>query len=121
MKDISLGTIEAKFADYIWENEPIPSGELVKYGEEKFGWKKPTTYTVIRRLCAKGLFKNEDTIVSSLMSKDDYIALRSKNFVGENFGGSLPAFFAAFTSKTKLSEAEIEELRRLIDNSGESK
>ena len=121
MNDKHMGTIESKFAEVIWEKEPIGSGELVKFGAEMFGWKKATTYTVLRRLCEKGLFKNEDSVVTSLMTKEEYHTIQSEKFINETFEGSLPAFFAAFTSKKKLSQAEVDELHRLIDGMGESK
>lgn len=114
---MKLGVIESRFADIIWENEPLASGQLVKLCAEKLEWKKPTTYTVLRRLCERGIFQNEDGIVSSLISKEDYYAMQSEEFVNETFAGSLPAFLTAFTSRQKLSEEEIKELQDLIDRS----
>ena len=112
-----LGIIETRFAEMIWDNEPIASGKLVKMCAEEFEWKKPTTYTVLRRLCDRGLFRNESGVVSSLISKVDYYAMQSEDFVKETFAGSLPAFLAAFTSRQKLSKEEIQELQKLIDES----
>lgn len=112
---MKLGLIESQFADIIWKNEPLASGELVRICAEKLEWKKPTTYTVLRKLCNKGIFQNEDGIVSSRISKEDYYAMQSEEFVNETFAGSLPAFLAAFTSRQKLSEDEIKELQDLID------
>lgn len=114
-----LGLIETRFAEMIWENEPIASGKLVKMCAEEFEWKKPTTYTVLRRLCDRGLFCNEGGVVSSIISKEDYYAMQSEEFVKETFAGSLPAFLTAFTSRQKLSEEEIRELQELIDRSKE--
>lgn len=112
-----LGIIETRFAEMIWDNEPIASGKLVKMCAEEFEWKKPTTYTVLRRLCDRGLFRNEDGTVSSVVSKEEYYARQSEEFVKETFAGSLPAFLTAFTSRQRLSEEEIQELQELIDKS----
>ena len=113
--DCQMGNIEAKFADIIWENEPVSSSLLVKLSEEKLGWKKSTTYTVLRRLCEKGLFKNENGTVTSLISGEDFHSEQSKQFVDNSFDGSLPAFLAAFMNGKKLSPAEADEIRELID------
>ena len=118
MGEIQLGAIESRFADIIWENEPISSSELAKRAEEQFGWKKTTSFTVLKRLCLKGLFRNEHGTVTSLVSRGEFYATRSKSFVEENFGGSLPAFFAAFTTGRKLGEEEIAELKKIIDGIG---
>ena len=98
MQDIQLGVIEARFADIIWENEPVSSSELVRLCAEEFGWKRSTTFTVLKRLCCKGLFQNEKGVVSALVSREGYFSLRSRSVVAESFGGSLPAFIAAFRS-----------------------
>lgn len=119
MEDIRLGVVESKFADLIWEREPIPSGELVKLCEKELSWKKPTTYTVLRKLCEKGIFKNENGVVSSLISRQEFYAMQSERFVEETFDGSLPAFVAAFTKRKQLSKKEVEELHKLIDTYGE--
>lgn len=115
MNEIQLGVIESKFADIIWENEPISSSALVRLSEERLTWKKSTTFTVLRRLCEKGLFKNEKGVVSSLISKQDFYSLQSERFVEETFDGSLPAFIAAFTARKKLTKEEILLLRNMID------
>ena len=117
MKNMGLGTIESRFADLIWNNEPVASGELVKICEAELGWKKPTTYTVLRKLCERGIFQNQDGKVTSLISHDDYYASWSTQFVDETFKGSFPAFIAAFSSKKKLSDRDIEELEKLIQDS----
>ncbi|MBQ7121995.1 MAG: BlaI/MecI/CopY family transcriptional regulator [Clostridia bacterium] len=116
MNDYQLGAIEAKFADIIWENEPISSAELVKQSEEIFNWKKSTTYTVLKRLCEKGIFQNIKGTVTSIISKQEFYSLQSEKFVEETFKGSLPAFLAAFTQRKKLSADEVSEIRRMIDS-----
>jgi len=115
MSEMQLGAIEARFADIIWGNEPVSSAEIVKMAEKELGWKKSTTYTVLKRLCEKGIFKNEGGKVSSIISKNEFYALQSERFVEETFSGSLPAFFAAFTKRKALSKEELESIRRLID------
>lgn len=115
MNDKKLGNIEARFADMIWEKEPVGSGELVAMCAKELNWKKSTTYTVLRRLCERGIFRNQDGVVTSLISRRDYYAIRSEQFVEETFAGSLPGFLAAFTARKKLSEQEITELERLIE------
>ena len=116
MEDLRLGVVESKFADIIWRDEPLSSGELVKICEKELCWKKPTTYTVLRKLCERGIFKNENGTVSSLISKQDFFAMQSEKFVEETFEGSLPAFVAAFTKRKSLSKKEIAEIRKLIDS-----
>ena len=119
MNEYQMGAVESRFADIIWENEPISSTELAKRSEELLKWKKSTTYTVLKRLCDKGIFQNEKGTVSSLISKRDFFALQSEKFVEENFNGSLPAFLAAFTARKNLTEDEIKQLRKMIDDFGE--
>ena len=113
--EIELGAVQERFADLIWEREPIDSGELVKLCTERFEWKKSTTYTVLRKLCEKGLFVNENGTVRACMQRDAFYAKRSKQIVADSFRGSLPAFFAAFLSDRGLSENEAEEIRTMID------
>lgn len=115
MIDFRLTEAEEKFADIIWQNEPIRSPELVKLCEEEFDWKKSTTYTMLKRLEKKKIFENNNSTVIALIKKDDFYAEQSKLFVEENFGGSLPRFLAAFTRKNKLSEKEVQELQKLIN------
>lgn len=115
MKEIELGDVQAAFADIIWTNEPIGSGELVKICEKELNWKKPTTYTVLRKLCEKGLFKNEDGVVTSVISRDEFNASKSEKFVEETYEGSLPAFIAAFMSHKKISKSEIDEIQKMIN------
>ena len=114
MGDLTMGAIESRFADIIWQREPVSSTELVKLALQELGWKKSTTYTVLRRLCERGIFQNQDGAVTSLISKQDFYAVQSEQFVEETFSGSLPAFLTAFTTRKKLSEDEITELENLI-------
>ena len=117
MEKHKLGAMEMQFAELIWSKEPISSGELVKLCEKELGWKKSTTYTMLRRLCERGIFQNEGGTVRALMSREELAALQSEKFVEETFGGSLPKFLVAFTMRNKLSEQELEQLQRLIDES----
>ena len=116
MREYKLGVIESRFADIIWSNEPLASSELAKLALSELEWKKSTTYTVLKRLCDRGIFVNENGTVRSLISKKDFYALQSEKFVDETFSGSLPAFVAAFSSRKKLSDDEIEQLQHMIDN-----
>lgn len=118
MEDMRLGVVEARFADIIWQNEPLTSGELVKLCFDELNWKKSTTYTVLKKLCERGIFKNEGSTVTSLISRSDFYAMQSEKFVEDTFEGSLPQFIAAFTQRKSLSEAEINEIRRMIDSLG---
>ncbi len=115
MEDYKLGTMELRFAELIWEHAPVASGELVKLCEKELSWKKSTTYTMLRRLCQRGIFENQDGTVRVLQTKEEFQAGLSEQFVEESFGGSLPGFLAAFTTRKKLSDQEVEELRRLIE------
>lgn len=115
MSDIRMGAGEARFAELIWENEPIPSGSLARLALEALNWKKTTAFTVLKRLCDRGLFQNEGGTVKSLMSREEYYAKHSAQYVEETFGGSLPAFLTAFSSGKRLSDQEVDELQKLID------
>mgnify|MGYP003430376283 CR=1 FL=1 len=117
MIEYILGEVEMKFADIIWENEPLSSGQLVKLCEDKLQWKKSTTYTILRRVCERGLFKNEEGMVSSNVTKQEFLSNKTEQFIEETFQGSLPGFIAAFTSNRKLSDEEVEELKKLIERS----
>ena len=116
MSDLRLGVVEGRFADIIWKNEPLSSGELVKLCEEQLNWKKSTTYTVLKKLCERGIFINENGTVKALISRERYKSLQSTQVVDEDFGGSLPGFVAAFTANRRLSEAEVRKLRQMIDS-----
>jgi predicted transcriptional regulator len=115
MKDCRLTEAETKFAEIIWAHGPLKSSELVRLCEGSLNWKKSTTYTMLKRLEDKGIFQNENGLVRSLIGKEDFYAEQSKQFVAEIFEGSLPRFVAAFARRKKLSEKEIEELQKLID------
>jgi len=117
MGELTMGAIESRFAEMIWQREPISSTELVRLAAGELDWKKSTTYTVLRRLCERGIFRNEGGTVTSLISRRDFYAVQSERFVEETFSGSLPAFLAAFTTRKKLSDAEIKELQALIEQS----
>ena len=110
-----LGDVQKQFAEIIWAKEPIGSGELVKICDKELGWKKSTTYTVLKKLCEKGIFQNVEGIVTSVISKKEFYATTSERFVEETFGGSLPAFIAAFTSGKKLTKQEVDEIQKMID------
>ena len=115
MADIQLGVIESRFADMIWQNEPVTSTELVRLAEAAFRWKRTTTHTVIKRLCEKGLFVNTNGMVTSLISREQFYSMHSRQFVEDSFAGSLPAFIAAFTKGRSLTPEEAAEIRKLID------
>lgn len=114
MSTMQLGMVEKIFADIIWENEPIPSGELVKICNERLKWKKSTTYTVLKKLSERGLFENKNSMVSAIISKEDYYRETSKEFVQNTFNGSLPAFIAAFTSGENLSEGDVRDILKIL-------
>ncbi len=116
MADVRLGAVESRFADIIWEKEPVSSGRLVTLAEEALGWKKSTTYTILKRLCERGMFVNEGGVVRSLLSKEEFFARQSRAFVEDTFDGSLPAFLTAFGSGKKLSEQEASRLKAIIDS-----
>lgn len=121
MVDMELGAVQAQFAKLVWANEPIASGELVKLCEKELNWKKPTTYTVLRKLCEKGIFQNVDGIVTSVLSEEEFNSKKSEQFVEDTFEGSLPAFIAAFTSRKQLSVSEVDEIQKMIDKFREDK
>ena len=116
MADYKLGEIETIFADIIWDNEPLSSRRLAELALERLDWKRTTTYTILKRLCDRELFKNEGGTVTSLVSREEFYARQSEMFVEETFHGSLPAFLAAFGSRKKLSDSEIDELQKVIDS-----
>ncbi|MCI8416480.1 MAG: BlaI/MecI/CopY family transcriptional regulator [Lachnospiraceae bacterium] len=116
MKTYQLGEMEEKFAELIWQHAPVGSGDLTRLCEEAFSWKRTTTYTMLKRLCDRGLFANEKGTVVVRMSREDFQAARGEAFIDENFQGSLPLFLTAFSRKRRLGEQEIRLLRELIDN-----
>ncbi len=115
MQKIELGEVQERFANIIWELEPIKSMDLMKVCKERLEWNKSTTFTVLRKLCEKSLFKNENGLVSSLMSKEEFAGVKSRQFVQEHFKGSLPAFLAAFVSDKSVSDKEADEIRNMIE------
>ena len=107
--------MQERFADIVWANEPVPSGDLAKICEKELGWKRPTTYTVLRKLCEKGLLANNDGVVVSLVAKEEYYAGKSEQIIEDSYRGSLPAFIAAFLNGKKLTKEEAEEIQKMID------
>lgn len=119
MDELKLGAVESRFAALIWDNEPLHSRELVALCQRELNWKKPTTYTVLRKLCERGIFQNADGMVTSLISREEFYARQSEQFVEDTFEGSLPAFFAAFTRRKNLTAEEVAQIRQMIDAIGE--
>lgn len=117
--DTRLGVVEARFADIVWKHAPLTTKELVAICKKELNWARTTTYTVLRKLCDRGVFEMKDSTVTILIPKDEFHAIRSEQFVKENFQGSLPAFIAAFTTRQNLSGEEIAELKKLIDSIGQ--
>ncbi len=116
MDEWRLGVVEARFADIVWRHAPLTSGELVRLCQQELEWKKSTTYTVLRKLCDRGIFQNEGGQVTARITRDDFYAAQSRRFVEQTFDGSLPAFLAAFTGGRALSDKEIADIQRIIDN-----
>ena len=116
MNELRMGTAEAKFADIIWNNEPISSGDLAKLANVEFEWKKTTSFTVLKRLCDRGIFQNQNGTVTSKISRNEFYARHSESYVEENFGGSLPAFLVAFGERKKLKAKEIDEIKKIIES-----
>ncbi len=115
MLEYKLGEIEMQFAEIIWNNEPLTSKELTVIAEKELSWNRSTTYTILRKLCQKGIFQNEKAVVTSLVSRAEYTAMQSEKFVEDTFKGSLPSFLASFTTRKKLSDSEISEIMKIID------
>ncbi len=115
-QNYKLAETEARFADIIWEHEPVASMQLVKLCEERLSWKKSTTFTVLKKLCDRGIFQNVKAVVSARISREEFYAGKSREFVDEAFGGSLPKFLAAFIGKSRLSSKQVEEMKSLIES-----
>lgn len=115
MADLSMGAIESRFADIIWNNEPISSSELAKRSEEELKWKKTTSFTVLKRLCDKGIFQNNKGTVTSVIAREEFYSMQSEKFVEDTFDGSLPAFLNAFTARKNLTPEEVAHLRRMVE------
>ncbi len=115
MADLQMGAVESRFADIIWRNEPISSAELARRSGELLGWKKTTSFTVLKRLCEKGIFQNNKGTVNSVISREAFYAMQSERFVEETFDGSLPAFLNAFTARKNLTSEEVAYLRHMVE------
>lgn len=115
MEDYSLGVVESRFADIVWQNAPLTTAELTKICEQALGWKRTTTYTVLKKFSDRGLFENRQGKVVIKMTKEDFYARQSEAYVDRSFQGSLPGFLTAFTSRRKLSEEEVQKLRKIIE------
>lgn len=116
MEQLKLGESEYRFAGIVWENEPIGSGELVKLCEEHLGWKKSTTYTVLKKLCDRGVLQNEDAVVTAPIKREQVQKFESEQVVNKAFGGSLPQFITAFMGDKKLTKNQADKLKKLIDS-----
>ncbi len=114
--DFELGAIQERFAGIVWDNEPVSSGVLAKICERELNWKRPTTYTVLRKLCEKGILQNDSGIVSSLISREEFYSVKSERIIEDSYKGSLPAFVASFVSRKALSAEEADEIQRMIDS-----
>ena len=121
MSDVKLGLVEAHFADIVWDNAPLTTKELVSLCEKELNWKRTTTYTVLKKLCLRGIFSMENGTVTAVLSKENFRAIQSEQFVEEHFSGSLPAFIAAFTSRKTLTQEECDRLKALVDHYGENR
>lgn len=114
MAEIKLGMVEAQFADIIWKNAPLTTRELVDLCGKALNWKRTTTYTVLKKLCDRGIFATKDSVITTVISKDEFYAIQSEQFVQENYHGSLPAFIAAFTSRITPTQEELEQIKKMI-------
>lgn len=116
MKEMKIGVVESHFADIVWQNAPLSTRKLVELCKDELNWARTTTYTVLKKLCDRGIFKTENSTVTVLITKDEFNAIQSEQIVDKNFDGSLPAFIAAFTTRKKISEKEIDEIKEMIEN-----
>lgn len=119
MAQIRLGMVESRFADIVWENAPMTTKELIRLCEKELNWKRTTTYTVLKKLCERGIFLMQDSVVTVLISKEEFRSIRSEQFVQETFQGSLPAFIAAFTARKTPTPEELAEIKKMIEAYGE--
>lgn len=115
MGEYSLGIIESRFAELVWDHAPVSTGELVRLCGEELGWKRTTTYTVLKKFIERGIFDNQNRQVVVIVSREEFYAKQSEQYVERSFGGSLPGFLAAFTSRKQLTDEEIAEIRRIIE------
>ena len=114
--EFDLGMVQERFADIVWAHEPIPSGELAKICEKELNWKRPTTYTVLRKLCEKGILQNKNGVVVSVVSREEFYSAKSEQIIEDSYQGSLPAFVASFISRKNISAEEADEIQRMIDS-----
>ena len=121
MADIKLGMVEAHFADIVWQHAPMTTKELIQLCQQELNWKRTTTYTVLKKLCDRGIFSMKDSIITVLLTKDEFHAIQSEQFVQDNFHGSLPAFIAAFTTRKIPTPAELAEITEMIHQYEEGK
>lgn len=121
MTEIKLGLVEAHFADIVWKHAPLTTKELVALCEKELNWKRTTTYTVLKKLCDRGIFATKDHMITVLLSKEEFHGIQSEYFVEQNFQGSLPAFLAAFTARKTPTAEELEEIRKMLTAFGEAK
>ena len=115
MSERQMGAVEARFADIIWNHAPVTAAQLAKYAEAELGWKKTTAYTVLKRLCEKGIFQNQKGTVTVLVTREQFYAMQSEIFVEETFSGSLPAFIAAFARRKSITKEELSQIRAMLD------
>ena len=115
MPEMQMGAVEARFADIIWSHQPVTAAQLAKYADAELGWKKTTAYTVLKRLCEKGIFRNEKGTVTALVTREQFYAMQSEKFVEETFAGSLPAFIAAFARRKSITKEALQEIRAMLD------
>ena len=118
MEEMRLGMVEAHFADIVWQHAPLSTKELVALCERELNWKRTTTYTVLKKLCERGIFATENSVVTALVSREEFYAIQSEKFVEDTYAGSLPAFIAAFATRKRPSEQELDEIRRMLDAFG---
>ena len=118
MEQLRLAEIESRFAQIIWKNAPMTTRQLVALCADELNWARTTTYTVLKKLCDRGITKMEQGLITVLIDEETFMAIQSENFVERNFSGSLPAFIAAFTTRKTLRPEEIAALREMIDNIG---
>ncbi len=116
MNDITMGAVESRFARLIWYNEPITAAQLARLADQELKWKKTTAYTALKRLCEKGIFRNDGGTVTSVMSQAEYQSRLSRRFLEDNCGGSLPVFLAAFTKRGELSRDDLAQIRKMLDD-----
>ena len=115
MSELQMGAVEARFADIIWNHAPVTAAQLAKYAEAELGWKKTTAYTVLKRLCEKGIFQNQKGTVTVLVTREQFYAMQSEKFVEETISGSLPAFIAAFARRKSITKEELSQIRAMLD------